>query len=70
MKRVRDLAAPGETVRCEAIRFCDDTRCPHPAKYLAPYDSSAVCGIHARGFLHCIPLSEFDLPSADGSGNP
>ena len=53
-------------VTCEAKRECDQRPCTHPAKYLAPYRSLAVCGIHARGLLNCIPLAEFDQPNTAG----
>lgn len=43
---------------CEARRECDRKPCQHPAKYLVPFDNSVVCGVHARAFLRCIPLSE------------
>lgn len=45
------------TLRCEAKKR-DGLRCQHPAKYLAPHDSSVVCGTHRRAFLRCIPISE------------
>lgn len=57
-----------ETVaRCEAKFWSNGRRCHHPAKYLAyvyPKDATAVCGIHARGFMRPIPLRLFD-----GAGN-
>lgn len=45
---------------CEARFFGSGADCTHPAKYLVPYDNSLVCGIHARAFLRCIPLDQFD----------
>lgn len=53
------LMAPTTTVRCEASRLCDRQPCQHPAKYLAPANDKAVCGVHARAYLRCIPIAEF-----------
>lgn len=55
---------------CEAERWCDGKPCTHPAKYLAPHDDSAVCGIHARAFLRCIPLAEIEPAGSDSETQP
>jgi hypothetical protein len=56
----RSAPAAPPLIRCEARRYVDGQPCSHPAKYLAPFDASVVCGIHARGFLRCIPLAEME----------
>jgi hypothetical protein len=50
----------GEPMTCEARREVDREPCQHPAKYLVPFDSSVVCGVHRRAFLRCIPLHEIE----------
>jgi hypothetical protein len=47
-------------VTCEAKFWGSGKPCHHKAKYLAPFGSMAVCGIHARGLLRCIPIADFE----------
>lgn len=54
------MGSEAVVLRCESVRQSDAERCPHPAKYLVPFDDRVVCGIHRRAFLRCIPLSDFD----------
>lgn len=49
---------------CEAKFWGTGKPCHHQAKYLAPATNWAVCGIHARGFLRCIPIAEFEPSEA------
>lgn len=62
---VAELLTP---LRCEARRAVDGKPCQHPAKYLAPFDDSVVCGIHRRAFLRCIPLAEMEPDAAAETG--
>jgi hypothetical protein len=53
---------------CESLFWGTGKPCHHKAKYLAPSSTQVVCGIHARGFLRCIPLTEIEPGDFDTEG--
>lgn len=50
---------------CEELRRKDRRPCTHPAKWLTVFSAKAVCGVHARAYVHLIPLAEIE--PEDGS---